>query len=75
MYGLLSFLLYPVLATSTPGSFSDILANATEVFTWFITSMGSLVTFVLAHPIVLMMFMILLTGSVIGMFMRLWKSA
>lgn len=75
MYCLLASMLYPVLATSTPGSFSDILANATEVFTWFITSMGSLVTFVLAHPIVLMMFMILLSGSVIGMFMRLWKSA
>lgn len=75
MYGLLNALLLPILATADPGSFGDILSNATSVFTWFITSMGALVTFILAHPLVLMMFMILLSGSVIGMFMRLWKSA
>lgn len=75
MASIISAMLYPMLATSDPGSFSAILANATEVFTWFITSMGALVTFILAHPIVLMLFMVLLSGSVIGMFLRLWKSA
>ena len=34
------YTLLPVLATVTPGSFADILQNATSVFTWFITSMG-----------------------------------
>lgn len=75
MTAFLSAMFYPILATVDPGSFSAILANATEVFTWFITSMGALVTFILGHPIVLMMFMILLSGTVIAMFMRLWKSA
>lgn len=68
------YALLPILTTGGD-TFADILSNATSVFTWFITSMGSLVTFILAHPLVLMMFMILLSGSVIGMFMRLWKSA
>lgn len=67
--------LLPVIASAGSDTFTSILANATEVFTWFITSMGALVTFILGHPLVLMMFMILLSGSVIGMFMRLWKSA
>lgn len=65
----------PSLLTSTPGSLADILSSATEMFTWFITSMGSLVTFIVGHPIVLVMFMILLCGAVVGMFMRIWKSA
>lgn len=67
-------IILPVILTSS-GSFTNILADATEVFTWFITSMGSLITFILANPLILMMFMILLTGSVIAMFLRLWKSA
>lgn len=67
-------ILYPMLITSA-GSFTSILADATEVFTWFITSMGSLITFILANPLILMMFMILLSGAVIAMFLRLWKSA
>lgn len=66
--------LLPVILSSS-GSFTNILADATEVFTWFISSMGSLITFILANPLILMMFMILLTGSVIAMFLRLWKSA
>lgn len=70
----LVYALIPILSAGGD-TFADILQNATSVFTWFITSMGSLVTFILAHPLVLMMFMILLSGSVIGMFMRLWKSA
>ena len=72
---LLYGILYPILATADPGSFTSLLSDATSVFTWFITSMGALVTFILGHPLVLMMFMILLSGAVIGMFMRLWKSA
>lgn len=57
------------------GSLADILSAATEMFTWFITSMGSLVTFIVGHPIILVMFLILLCGAVVGMFMRIWKSS
>lgn len=54
---------------------SGLLSSATEVLTWFITSMGSLLTFVISHPVILMMFLILLSGSVVGMLFRIWHSA
>lgn len=65
----------PSLLTSTAGSLADILSAATEMFTWFITSMGSLITFIVSNPVVLVMFLIFLCGAVVGMFMRIWKSA
>ena len=65
----------PPLLTSSGGSLTDLLSAATEMFTWFISSMGSLVTFIVGHPIILVMFLILLSGAVVGMFMRIWKSA
>lgn len=55
-------------------SVSQLLSLATEMFTWFITQMGSLVTFITTNPIILVMFLILLCGSVIGMFARVWHS-
>ena len=68
---------FPAFLTSggNSGSLADILSAASEMFTWFITSMGALVTFIVGHPIILVMFLILLSGAVIGMFMRIWKSA
>lgn len=66
---------FPSFLTSTAGSLADILSAATEMFTWFITSMGSLITFIVSNPVVLVMFLILLCGAVVGMFTRIWKSA
>lgn len=60
---------------TSSSSLSGILEAATTMFTWFITSMGNLITFITSNPIVLIMFLILLCGSVVGMFMRIWKSA
>jgi len=54
---------------------TDLLASAGEMFTWFLTQMGSLITFITSNPIILIMFLILLCGAVVGMFMRIWKSA
>lgn len=56
-------------------SIADLLSLATELFTWFITQMGSLVTFITANPIVLVTFLIMLVGGVVGMFFRIWHSA
>lgn len=53
----------------------QLLSSATKMLTWFITSMGSLLTFILGQPAILMMFMILLVGSVVGMLFRVWHSA
>lgn len=60
---------------STVGSMTALLDAATEMLTWFIKSMGSLITFILGQPAILMMFMILLVGSVVGMLFRVWHSA
>ena len=68
-------ILFPVLGTSTTSSLTDILSDATLMFQWFVTSMGSLITFITSNPIILVSFLILLSGAVIGMFMRIWKSA
>lgn len=64
-----------LLTTTTPGTMSSLLESATSMLTWFITSMGSLLTFILGQPAILMMFMILLVGSVVGMLFRVWHSA
>ena len=53
----------------------SILEGATELLTWFISSMGKLLTFILGQPAILMMFLILLVGSVVAMLFRIWHSA
>lgn len=72
--------MYPVFAAATgdppaAGSLAALLEAATSLLTWFITSMGSLITFILNQPAILMMFLILLVGSVVGMLFRVWHSA
>lgn len=62
-------------SSSSSGSLSAILQAATELLTWFVTSMGSFLNFVTSNPVVLMMFLILLVGSAVGMLMRIWHSA
>lgn len=57
------------------GSFEALLDSATDMLTWFIASMGDLLDFILNQPAILMMFMILLVGSVVGMLFRVWHSA
>lgn len=75
MTALISSALGGMLMSSTASSLTGLLADATEMFTWFITSMTSLVTFIIGNPIVMAGFLILLSGAVVGMFMRIWKSA
>lgn len=67
----------PILLTAsadTGGSMSGILSTATQVLQWFITSMGTVLGFVINNPVVLILFMIFLVGAAVGMLMRLWKS-
>lgn len=61
--------------STSSGSLTAILQAATELLTWFVTSMGSFLNFVTSNPVVLMMFLILLVGSAVGMLMRIWHSA
>lgn len=75
MNALIGSLLGMQLMSSTASSLTGLLSDATEMFSWFITSMTSLVTFIIGNPIVMAGFLILLSGAVVGMFMRIWKSA
>lgn len=55
-------------------SLTTVLSMGTELWTWLITQMGALVTFIFAHPLILTMFVIMLVGLIIGMFMRVFHS-
>lgn len=68
----------PVLGSSGSegnNTLSGLLSSASDVLTWFITSMGDLLSFVLQNPAILMMFLILIAGSAVGMLFRVWHSA
>lgn len=67
----------PVFAASTPavGSLEALTDAGTELLTWFITSMGKVLTFILGQPAILMMFLVLLVGTVVAMLFRIWHSA
>lgn len=53
---------------------SGLLDLATDLLTWLITSMGSLITFITGQPIILMMMIITLVGLVVGYLFRIWHS-
>lgn len=61
--------------SASSGSLSSILSSATEMLTWFITSMGSILNFIIDNPVCLMLFLILIVGSAVGMLFRIWHSA
>lgn len=51
-----------------------LLSTFTEVFTWFMTCLGTLVTTVISNPLLLLMTSVLMVGAAIGIFVRLLKS-
>lgn len=50
----------------------DILAMATELLTWVITSMGSILTFITQNPVILIFLIITIVGFAVGFLMRIW---
>ena len=57
-----------------PSTMTGLLDLATELLTWLITSMGSLITFITGQPIILVMMVITLVGLVAGYLFRIWHS-
>lgn len=55
-------------------SISGILSMATELVTWTITQMTSYLSFIQTHPLVLIMFLMVMAGFGVGMLMRIWRS-
>lgn len=75
---MLSFLL-PLITFSASsggdnGSLSSILASATELTTWVITTIGSFLTFIINNSVILVMFLIMLVSFAVGMLFRIWHS-
>lgn len=64
-----------LLSGATSGSLSSLLESATTLLTWFITSMGSVLNFIITNPVCLIMFLVVICGSAVGMLMRIWHSA
>lgn len=60
--------------TATASTVGGLLELATELLTWLITSMGSLIKFITDNPIILMMMLITLVGLVVGYLFRIWHS-
>lgn len=60
--------------TATASTVGGLLELATELLTWLITSMGSLIKFITENPIILMMMLITLVGLVVGYLFRIWHS-
>lgn len=63
-----------IMASADTTSVSGLLSMATELLTWLITSMTSLITFITSHPIILLMMIITLVGLVVGYLFRIWHS-
>lgn len=61
-------------AGTADNTLTKILAMAAELFTWLITQMGSLITFILGNPFILIPFIIMIVGLIVGYFGRVWGS-
>lgn len=66
--------LFPIFAAESTSSMASILSTASEVLTWFTTSMASILTFITNNPVVLLGFMIFIVGAAVSMLLRIWKS-
>lgn len=62
-------------AGSGAASITDILELGTEMLTWFIKSMGSVVNFIFGNPAILFWFLVGMVAAVVRMLMRIWHSA
>lgn len=63
-----------ILAASDASTISGLLDLATQLLTWTITSMTSIVNFITSNPIILIMAIIMFVGFAVGMLFRIWHS-
>lgn len=55
----------------TTNAMTELLAQATQLFTWVTTNLATIVTTITANPILLLGFLMALCGFVIGITRRL----
>lgn len=68
--------MYPILLEVTPSptptpNINGVLTQGTSLFAWVFECLGSVVTTILAHPILLIGSLIMLVGLVVGICRRL----
>lgn len=64
----------PALAADGTATLSGTLAIFTEVFQWFLTSGGELLSWMLDKPIILCSLAVFFVGSVVGMLSRIYNA-
>lgn len=72
----MKYIFSAVAGSSVPadGSLSAILAAATELVTWVITAIGKFLDFIVANPVILVLFIIMLVSFAVGLLFRIWRS-
>lgn len=63
-----------MLLTGGADSLEGLLSMGTQLVTWIITQMGVYLSFIIEHPVVLILFLVGLAGAGIGFLMRIWHS-
>lgn len=58
----------------TSGDLSAILSSATQLVTWLITTIGSFLEFIVSHPAVMVLFLMMLASFAVGILFRIWRS-
>ena len=64
----------PALAADGTATLSGTLAIFTEVFQWFLTSGGELLSWMLDKPIILCSLAVFFVGAVVGMLSRIYNA-
>lgn len=59
---------------SSASTLTQILALATELVNWLVTTMASYLTFITSNPLIMTPFIIVIAGLGVGMLLRLWGS-
>ena len=67
--------LFPVLNAAQSADMEGLLAKATQLITWLVTSMGTWLGFITSHDIILIAFLLFLCGTGIAFLIRIWHSA
>lgn len=72
----MKYIFSPIAGGSTPanGSLSAILAAATELVTWVISAIGQFLNFIVANPVILVLFIVMLVSFAVGLLFRIWRS-
>lgn len=62
-----------IVATSTAGNLSNFTTLGTELLTWLVTTMGTILNFLLANPIALVSIIFGLIVAAVGMIFNILK--